>query len=262
MKQFKNLATIIMGLWCCVAVDAHDFEADGVYYNITYEGDLEVTYKGESYDPYNDSYNEYIGEVNIPEKVEFESKVYSVTSIGNYAFSGCSNLTSVTIPSSVTSIGTDAFRDCTGLASVTIPSSVTSIKYGTFMGCTGLTSITIPGSVKSIDYKAFEGCSSLTDVTIASSEPPALKENSFNKTSYILTTIYVPQGSLITYQVADLWEKFRNIKEFDLVGIEEVVPDSESLDAPIFNLQGIQMEGADNLPGGIYIQGGKKFMVK
>ena len=130
------------------------------------------------------------------------------------------------------------------------------------MGCTGLTSITIPGSVKSIDYKAFEGCSSLTDVTIASSEPPALKENSFNKTSYILTTIYVPQGSLITYQVADLWEKFRNIKEFDLVGIEEVVPDSESLDAPIFNLQGIQMEGADNLPGGIYIQGGKKFMVK
>ena len=154
MKQFKNLATIIMGLWCCVAVDAHDFEADGVYYNITYEGDLEVTYKGESYD----SYNEYIGEVNIPEKVEFESKVYSVTSIGDYAFRGCSNLTSVTIPSSVTSIGAGAFVGCTGLTSVKIPSSVKAIWHGAFSGCTGLTNVKIPDSVTTIREHVFFYC--------------------------------------------------------------------------------------------------------
>ena len=68
----------------------------------------------------------------------------SVTSIGDYAFSGCSGLTSVTIPDSVTSIGKYAFSGCSGLTSVTIPDSVTSIGWGAFSGCSGLTSITIP----------------------------------------------------------------------------------------------------------------------
>ena len=67
----------------------------------------------------------------------------SVTSIGNYAFSGCTGLTSITIPSSVTSIEYRAFRGCTGLTSITIPSSVTSIGSAAFIDCTGLTSVTI-----------------------------------------------------------------------------------------------------------------------
>ena len=59
----------------------------------------------------------------------------SVTSIGGYAFCGCSGLTSVTIPNSVTSIGNSAFCECSGLTSVTIPNSVTSIGNGAFCGC-------------------------------------------------------------------------------------------------------------------------------
>ena len=89
--------------------------------------------------------------------------------LGDYAFYGCSGLTSLTIPSSVTSIGGEAFRDCSGLTSLTIPSSVTSIGDYAFFGCSSLTSLTITSSVTSIGNNAFYGCSSLTSLTIPSS---------------------------------------------------------------------------------------------
>ena len=91
----------------------------------------------------------------------------SVTSIGSYAFYGCSGLTSVTIPNSVTSIGSNAFA-YSGLTSITIPNSVTTIGYGVFYGCSGLTSVTIPNSVTTIGSNAF-AYSGLTSVTIPNS---------------------------------------------------------------------------------------------
>ena len=93
----------------------------------------------------------------------------SVNSIGSYAFSGCSSLTSVTIGNDVTSIGDYAFSGCSSLTSVTIGNNVTSIGSSAFSGCSGLTSITIPNSVTSIGVCAFLVCSSLTSVTIPSS---------------------------------------------------------------------------------------------
>ena len=93
----------------------------------------------------------------------------SVTSIGDYAFYGCTSLTSITIPNSVTSIGYYAFYNCTSLTSVTIPDSVTSIGYETFFNCTSLTSITIPDSVTSIGRSTFEFCRNLTSVAISDS---------------------------------------------------------------------------------------------
>ena len=93
----------------------------------------------------------------------------TVTSIGAYAFFGCTGLTSITIPSSVTSIGDSAFYNCSGLTSITIPSSVTSIGMSVFYYCTGLTSITIPNSVTSIGMNVFYNCSGLTSITIPNS---------------------------------------------------------------------------------------------
>jgi len=91
----------------------------------------------------------------------------SVTSIADYAFSYCYNLTNITIPNGVTSIGDDAFENCTTLTSEIIPGSVTDIGEEAFAFCSSLGSVTIPDSVTSIGDYEFYACSSLTNVTIA-----------------------------------------------------------------------------------------------
>ena len=102
------------------------------------------------------------GKLIIPDTIEG----YSVTSIGNWAFEGCTGLTSVTIGNGVTSIGYDAFSGCTGLTSITIPDSVTSIGEKAFEGCAGLTRVIVPDSVISIDQGAFKDCNNLKEMTL------------------------------------------------------------------------------------------------
>lgn len=91
-----------------------------------------------------------------------------VTSIGEYAFSGMSQMTKVTIPSSVTRIEDSAFFCCFNLKNVTIPTSVTLIEDNAFYSCESLTSLTIPSSVQYIGYRAFHNCESLSSITLPS----------------------------------------------------------------------------------------------
>ena len=116
----------------------------------------------------------------------------SITSIGLGAFLYCSGLTSLTIPSSVTSIGKSAFQGCCGLTSLAIPFSITSIGESAFAWCSGLTSLTIPSSITSIGKSAFEGCSGLTSLTIPSSVT-SIGESAFYECKG-LTSLTIPSG--------------------------------------------------------------------
>ena len=195
MKQVDLLRRVCVAMVMMVCVvyvaQAHDFEVDGIYYNITSETNktVEVTYKGESYS----TIIEYSGDIVVPENVSYNDTLYSVVSIGNHAFYNCGDMTSIAIPNSVTSIGKSAFYNCSSLVSITIPNLVTSIGESAFRHCSGLTSIEFNAEncaavsnyvfdgckalssvifgdkVKNIPNYVFYGCSSLTNVTISNS---------------------------------------------------------------------------------------------
>ena len=117
----------------------------------------------------------------------------SCTRIGEFVFSGCFSLTSVTIPDSVTIIGRSAFTNCKGLTNITIPDSVIGIGRTAFDSCSGLTSVTIGSGVTYITEHAFSGCSSLTTITSLATTAPSISSNTFSvKTG---GTLRVPIGS-------------------------------------------------------------------
>ena len=86
--------------------------------------------------------------------------------IGSYAFSGCSRLTSLTLPAGITEIRDHAFRGCSGLTSLNLPAGITSIDEGAFYGCSGLTSLNLPAGITWIGGDAFYGCSGLTSLNL------------------------------------------------------------------------------------------------
>ena len=166
MKKSKIKLLTIVVLLCSISVSAHDFEVDGIYYNITSSADLtvEVTNEVGYYGP-----DAYSGDMTIPENVVYNGSNYKVTGIGTNAFYECAGLTNITIPNSVTSIGASAFSGCSNLTNIAIPNSVTSIGTCAFWGCSSLTDITISNSVTNIDECVFGLCTGLTNITIPNS---------------------------------------------------------------------------------------------
>ena len=183
----KKLFFLFLAFVATTSLWAQTFQVGDLYYNITSETTVEVTYQYVSYDNYSS-----LTTATIPESITHNGTTYSVTSIGDYAFYGCSSLTSITIPNSVTSIGRQAFNVCSSLTSITIPNSVTSIGEGAFDYCSSLTSVTIPNSVTSIGNGAFSYCSSLTSVTIPNSVT-SIGDWTFSNCSS-LTSITIPNS--------------------------------------------------------------------
>ena len=141
-----------------------------------------------------------------------------VTSIGNYAFYGCSGLTSIVIPNSVTSIGNSTFLGCSGLTSITIPNSVTIIGNYAFYNCSGLTSITIPNSVTSIGSGAFNGVDMPTVISLIENPftiagKSTTYDGTFSQNTFNNATLYVPVGTIDKYKATNGWKDFFFIEE-------------------------------------------------
>ena len=175
---------------------AHDFEVGGIYYSILSEKTVGVTYRGDSYNSYS---NEYTGSVDIPSMVTYNDLTYSVTSIGDFAFDGCTGLTSVTIGNGVTNIGDYAFSYCKGLTNITIPNSVTRIGSLAFYYCSGLTSITIPNSVTSIGSEVFKSCSNLNKAIWLTNTPPMGYKNVSATINYVANDQYSGLSNVKVY---------------------------------------------------------------
>ena len=112
------LAIVVVGV-LIIPRDGHNFEVDGICYEIVNDisNIVKVTYKGGDWNTYQD---EYSGVVVIPDKLTYKGKTYTVTEIGNNAFSGCSKMTSISIPESVWCVGNGAFDGCDGLNEIHI----------------------------------------------------------------------------------------------------------------------------------------------
>ena len=195
----------------------------------------------------------------------------SVTSIGNGAFEGCTSLTDLCVEDGIRTLqlgykysttypyigGQGLFYDCP-LKTLYLGRNLsykTDSKYGysPFYKNGTLTAIIIGNSVTSIGNSAFKGCAGLTRVYLLGENPPAVGEENFTTEQYLNLQLYVPEGTLGIYQVAETWKEFWDIQEFDATGIKNV--DS---DAPVFKYtnNGIVFTNAINKNVAVYASNG------
>lgn len=158
--------------------------------------------------------------------------------LGDYAFYGCSGLTSLTLPSSVTEIGEHAFLNCRGLTNFTIPSGVTKIGAGAFFCCYGLISLTIPSSVTAIGSQAFNACSELTSIYAYMEKLPETGSNLFLGCDEKKCTVYVPKGTGNAYFRSAEFGYFYNIVEFDATGIDKVTTSTNAKEVSRYSANG------------------------
>ncbi|RGN50936.1 MULTISPECIES: leucine-rich repeat domain-containing protein [unclassified Bacteroides] len=140
-----------------------------------------------------------VGDIVIPESVEYEGATYSVIMIGISAFRECRSLTSVNLPNGVTTIGSSAFLNCSSLTSVNLPNSVTTIREYAFSKCSSLTSLIIPNSVTMISQYALK---ELREVHLLGKNPPVCYNNSF----MYGCIFYIPINSESAYRKDYVWQ--------------------------------------------------------
>lgn len=178
MKQvIKKLGLLVSLQLAILSASAYDFEADGIYYNITSMSNLEVgvTHMYQETTVYNTNYS-YAGNISIPATVNYNNRTFTVTSVKAYAFGtynsdythdlnddhGC-DITSVKLPETIRWIEDYAFCTCNFLQQVELPKSLHSIGEYAF-AFSAINSIIIPNNVTEIGESAFYGCTELRQV--------------------------------------------------------------------------------------------------
>ena len=156
----KNIFVCLLAVLLPCMATAHDFEVDGIYYNITSEEKktVEVTNPSDK-NIVDGGYKFYKDVVFIPEKVNYDGKEYTVTAIGKSAFGSNDELLSVVMPNSIVSIGQFAFSACLKLKSLTIPRNVNEIGDFAFTVMPSLEHLTVDESNDTFDSR--EGCNAI-----------------------------------------------------------------------------------------------------
>ena len=225
-----------------------EFTVDNLKYKVTdYIAD-EVELTGYATKP--------TGKLDIPASVTYGSKTYSVTSIVEQAFDGCSAITEVTIPASVTSVGSDVFNGCSSLTQATIGDGLTEISTSMFTNCSALEKLVIGKGVTKIESFAFANCSNLKEITVLASNPPSVaSDRSFENVSRDIP-IYVPLESLAAYKAAEVWKEFTNLQpistEFTVDNLKYNVTDLIANTVEITSGYG---DGALNIPATVTYAG-------
>ena len=210
MKRLLRTPLLLLAFLLPMTAMAYDFVVDGVYYATDFWGDYAmVCDQGENGGLYS-------GSVVIPAVVTYDGTTYSVTKISAYAFSKCTELTSVSLLNSVNEIGDHAFDNCTSLSSLEIPDGVTLIGSGAFEN-SAITTVNLPASVAEIKIWAFQNCVQLTDVYSYITDP-TMVELGFNafgldNENYSSRTLHVPAGTIQAYQDSEWSNYFGKIVE-------------------------------------------------
>ena len=199
--NWKNFITIVDD---AQTAPITEFEIDGIRYEIISEHQVAVISK---------SGGSYSGDIVIPYKVELNSTDYFISAIGDNAFKGCQNLTSISLPVALNTIGKSAFAACHSLEKIVIPDAVYTIESDAFNPCYSLKEVTFGIHVKNIGTSAFRGSEELTRITCTSSEPPILHEGVFSSKIYQTALVQVPKGSKAAYQTVTEWKEFNAIVE-------------------------------------------------
>ncbi len=139
-------------------------------------------------------------------------------------------------------IGEFAFSGCSGLTSLTLPAGITEIGSGAFQGCSGLTSLNLPDGITSIGEYAFYGCSGLTSIYAYAEKVPKIGSYAFGGCDAKKCTVYVPKGTYDDYRLSD-FGYFENIVEFDPTGIDKTTTSTDAEEVPRYSVNGQRLVG-------------------
>ncbi|MBQ8703533.1 MAG: leucine-rich repeat domain-containing protein [Bacteroidales bacterium] len=185
MTRTKSLLALLAVLCLPFSVSAQYFEVDGITYGITSEQNVEVL------SHYYQQDNPYSGSIAIPQTVEHEGTIYTVTALGESAFESCHSLVSLTLPPTIRSIGSHCFYDCS-LTTLQLPDSLRTIADHAFL-YSSVEALHLPACFEEYDECSF-WARNLSSITVDEANPRYRSIDGWLYSKDSLTLCIVPSG--------------------------------------------------------------------